>query len=111
MHRENASAVVIIPKQPFIKWANWANFISGFGRELSAEFFTDDCSILIIPQFLTEKEAREYVSTVWPNLFEQQLERYVEKALWPQNRTIEIFLKWFGFQFHSTVSTCLLADQ
>ena len=111
MQTKSASAVVIIPTQPFIKWVNWANSISGFGRELSAEYFTGDCSMLLIPQFLTEKEARKYIRTVWHEIFERQLERYVEKPFWPQHKTPEMFSKWFGIQFHSTVFTCLLVDQ
>ena len=101
MQTKSASAVVIIPGQPFIKWVNWANSISGFGPELSAEYFTDDCTILLIPQFLTENEARKYIRTIWHEIFERQLERYVEKPLWQQERTLEMFIKWFGFKFHS----------
>lgn len=111
MQVKPASAVVIVPKQPFVKWANWGNGISEGGRDQSYEYFTGDCSVVLISKCLTEKGARAHISANWETIFEQQLERYIDRPLWPHNRTEEMFSKWFGVRFHSTVLTCILADK
>jgi hypothetical protein len=104
MPTHNHSAVVIKPKRPFAKWVNWAWSVSGGDTEQPFAYFQADCSVVVIPKCLTYREAKSYVSSVWDEIFEAELEKWlVNEPLWPHDRTQKMFWLWFGIEFHSTV--------
>ena len=99
MYEINRSIAVIRPRTPFIKWAN---SMSGDGREVTAEYFKHDCTVVLIPQYEAEREALEHVNRVWEEIFEEELRSWdTQEALWPEHRTRKMFWQWFAVEFHS----------
>jgi len=101
MHKLNHSVAVIRPRQPFIKWANSR---SGDGREVSADYFKKDCTVVLIPTYGTEREALEHINKIWEDVFEEKLRSWdTQELLWPQDRTRKMFWQWFSVEFHPTL--------
>ena len=73
MHKVNRMVSIIRPKQPFIRWANWANKISGDGIDHPDEYFQSDCTIILIPEYNDNKEACDYINTIWERVFETEM--------------------------------------
>lgn len=93
---------IVRPEQPFLDWlGKLPDFES---LELSLEQVQGDCTALIIPEFDDEDEAAAFVYKLWEDLFEAELDAWSEdKALWPQKRSVEMFMEWFRIEIHTTV--------
>jgi hypothetical protein len=101
MYSINRSAAIIFPKQPYIKWAN---SMPGDGREFTAASFKNDCTVILIPEYDTEKQARAFINKIWQDIFEEELWGWcTDETLWPKDRTQKMFSQWFSIKFHSEV--------
>jgi hypothetical protein len=101
MYSVNRSVAIVRLKSPYIKWANSC---SDDGREYSREYFEKACTALLMPTYVTEKEARAYMTKIWEKIFEERLANWnTDETLWPQNRTQKMFWKWFGVEFYLRV--------
>jgi hypothetical protein len=93
---------IVRPHQPFLDWLNGvADFES---VDITLEQVQADCTALIIPEFDDQDEAVAFVYKLWEDLFEAELAAWTEnRALWPQKRSIEMFMEWFAVEIHTTV--------
>jgi hypothetical protein len=97
----NRSVAIIRPKQPFV---DWANSIPDENSKYTVESFRNDCTVVLIPEYDTEEDARGYINGVWGELFENELVSwYTDELLWPEDPTQEVFWQWFEVEFHSMV--------
>jgi hypothetical protein len=63
-----------------------------------------DNDTFLIPQFEDPLHAVKWAEDHWQFLFDSILFDWVtDESLWPQNRTLEMFLKWFDIDVHSMV--------
>lgn len=101
MYEINRSIAVIRPKKAFIDWANNlpdANF------QVSDKDFRDDCLVILIPEYDTNEQAKEYISELYEEILERELFGWcTNEEWWPKNRTQEIFWQWFDMELHSVV--------
>ncbi len=84
----NRTAIAIIPKQPYIDWAN--SFEDGVGYdEIHA-------TTILIPDKYGELDYEVYLKKIFKDVFEEQLESWMTNPDdWPQKRTYKIFKAWF----------------
>jgi hypothetical protein len=82
----NRSIAIIIPKQPFV---DWANQLPDSEPKVSLEELQEECTA---------------VEELCEDIFELELFNWcAEEGRWPQERTKELFWKWFDVSFHSMV--------
>ena len=101
MYEINRSVAIIRPKQPYIMWAN---SLPDADREFSPDVFQKDCSVVLIAESDTVKEARAHINKIWEEIFEAELYGWsTNDAWWPKERTRTMFWQWFGVEFYSLV--------
>ena len=89
----NRNLLIVRPKQPFVDWINEADPYPD-GGHITLEYAIEDC-----PAFLVHDSACEdlegWLEQCYLPLFEEILEFwYTDPALWPQDRTLELFKTW-----------------
>jgi len=61
-------------------------------------------TIYLLPEWETEREALEYLACVSNEILEEQLNGwYRVPAVWPGDRELHTFLRWFECSFQSVV--------
>jgi hypothetical protein len=101
MYTISRSIAIISPKHPFVEWANQfhdAEF------KVSVDELQNDCLVILIPEYGTEEEAKEYIHELCEDIFEEELFGWrTNEPWWPKNRTQEMFWQWFEVKLHSEV--------
>ena len=98
MRAVNRSAVVVVPKQPFLDWLHRVDSSSG---KLTLTDLANDLSIYLLPECGLESELELHFKKACPKIFEDQLNGwYRAEELWPEDRSLEIFRLWFDYRFH-----------
>lgn len=91
----NRSALYVIPKEPFKKWATFYN-------ELSKEELDDrlkEKHIFMIDSFYKE-DLKDILKPYYKKIFEYELMSWNNlKHEWPEDRSIDAFLDWFEVIF------------
>ena len=97
----NRSALVVKPAQPFL---DWLHAVDPTSAQLTMEDLTREPTIYLLPEWETEEEAIEHLAEVSREIFEEQLNGwYRVPSLWPEDRELNAFLRWFDCSFHSVV--------
>ncbi len=96
----NRTVAVIKPRRPFL---DWLKGMPDWDLKLTLnQLRQEECTALLIPDFLYLDEAREFVEALHPVLFEMELEGwYLDKKLWPKGRNLKMFREWFDIELHS----------
>ncbi len=103
MYQLDHFVALIRPRQPFLDWLRGLPDFEDL--ELTLEQVRGDSTALLIPEFDDDDEAVAFVYRIWDEVFAAELEAWTEeKALWPQGRTIEMFMEWFDVEIHTTVA-------
>ena len=101
MNPINRSAVVVKPAQPFLDWLHRVDPTSG---HLSLDDLRREPTIYLLPEWETDEEALDNLAEVSNEIFEEQLDGwYRVPSVWPDDRDLEAFLRWFDCSFHSMV--------
>ena len=101
MHTINRSIAIIKPKQPFVDWAN--QLPDAEWKALLDDFKTD-CLAILIPEYETDEEAKGYINEIYEDIFIEILFGWcIEESWFPQDRTDEMFWRWFEVELHSIV--------
>lgn len=99
MRALNRSAVVVVPKQPFL---DWLHRVDSSSAKLTLTDLGDDPSIYLLPEFDVEHELEECFKEACVEIFEDQLDGwYRARDRWPKDRSFGIFRLWFDYRFHS----------
>lgn len=103
MYQLDRFVALIRPREPFL---DWLRSVPDFeDLEFTLEQLRGDSTALLIPQFDDDEEAVAFVYRIWEEVFMAELDAWTEeKALWPQGRTIEMFMEWFDVEIHTTVA-------
>lgn len=95
----NRTVVMLAPKQPFL---DWLNNVDPDDEALNLEDLREDNEVFLIPQFNDNSDSEKWVEKRWNFLFEHMLMGWIDdEAMWPQDRTLEMFREWFDIEIHT----------
>ena len=101
MDMVNRSAIVVRPAQPFL---DWLHRVDPTSAQLTLEDLRREPTIYLLPEWETEDEALEHLAEVSSEIFTEQLNGwYRVPSVWPEDRELNAFLRWFDCSFHSMV--------
>ena len=98
----NRSALLVKSAQPFL---DWLHRVDPTSAHLTLEDLRREPAIYLLPEWETEEEeAFEHLAEVSSEIFEEQLNGwYPVTSVWPADRDLNAFLRWFDCSFHSMV--------
>jgi len=95
----NRTVVILIFKKPFL---DWLNATDQNPLSLTLEMLHIDNDSFLIPQFDDPHHAVKWVEERWSFLFDSILFDWItEESMWPENRSLKMFLEWFDIDVHS----------
>ena len=101
MRTVNRSAVVVIPKQPFL---DWLHRVDPTSVEIALTDLERDPSIYLLPECDLEAELEERLREACEEIFDGQLNGwYRVKERWPEDRSFDVFQRWFDYRLHSVL--------
>jgi hypothetical protein len=106
----NRSAIVVKPMQPFLDWLHTADPTS---CDITLCEVVDEPTIYLIPECDSEEDIREVLRELCEEIFVEQLAGWLtDESTWPQDRSFDIFCRWFDWQHHSMHSMLIdLCDE
>ena len=97
----NRCVAIIKPREPFYQWL--MNVSDGYPG-ITLEEMRRDCLSLLVPELDREEEFLSFIKAMYECLFEFELGAWhLDETEWPQNRSFELFRKWFDIEIHSEV--------
>ena len=110
MEMLNRSAVIVKPRQPYLEWAK-RDDADGLAETIFKTFH-EEPTFYLLPEYEDPSTQQEVLEEFWPDLFEAMLGGWVtDEALWPKNRTFEMFHQWFEVQMSSIVQDPYLDER
>ena len=98
----NRAALLLKAKKPFVEWINKSDPYNK-STNLSMAEVNEDRTVYLIND-LEAENLDEWITLNCANLFENELEDwYTDESLWPQNRDLELFKKWFAVECHTVL--------
>lgn len=98
MENIKRTALVLKPKQSFHDWLL---------RVEPGEDFRDtlkEGDIYLLPDYEEISQMQNWLNRNYDSIFTDQLNNwYTDKALWPQNRTMKMFMEWFEYSLFTIV--------
>ena len=97
----NRTVMILVYKQPFL---DWLNATDQNPLSLTLDMLHIDNDTFLIPQFEDPHDAVRWAETRWNTLFDSILFDWAtDESLWPENRSLKMFLEWFEVDVHSMV--------
>ena len=92
MHEVNRTAVLLLPRQPFVDWVNRQEPSQVFSHaEIAA-----DPAVYLLDVVIDLREVPQLLHQLYEEVFEHQLAAWcTDQATWPSNRSVELFSEWF----------------
>lgn len=98
----NRDLLIIRYKQPFVDWVNAADPYPN-GHTITLEDANQDSPSYLIHEYASET-FEHWLHECYQPLFGNILgDWYEDPALWPQDRTLQLFEAWCDFEVHSMV--------
>ncbi|MBP8944150.1 MAG: hypothetical protein KBG76_18225 [Saprospiraceae bacterium] len=95
-HLSHRCALVVKLKKPFFDWADIEM------NQLSEDMMEPD--VYLIPDFEEHKDVKGWIRRNYDAVFRNILFGvYTNEAMWPKNRTYDLFCKWVDFSSHLMV--------
>ena len=95
----NRSAVVIIPKQPFLDWVNSVDDVGTVTADDMQKM------IYLVPDYEDPADADKVLKKVCDEIFCRELEGWhTDEEAWPQDRSFKVFKQWFDVQHYEIVT-------
>ncbi len=104
----NRTAVVVVPKQPFVDWLNHIPDpeFKFDGKDYTLDAMREHATVYLIPDFDETPEMEEFFKKIKPSVFEEQLQGwYGDQNTWPKLRTAKVFDLWFD-----AIIDCMVFD-
>jgi hypothetical protein len=97
----NRAAIIVIPKQPYV---DWANSLDDDGPRLALNDPNWEYSIYLVRNVESDAAARNAVKRHFTEIFEHELASWdLDENAWPEKRDYRIFKKWFEVRASSIV--------
>ncbi|CAG0940623.1 hypothetical protein BROC_01106 [Candidatus Brocadiaceae bacterium] len=91
-------ALVLKPRQPFHNWLLTVEPGEDFLDELK------DGDVYLLSGYEEISQMQNWLKRNFDSIFTDQLNNwYTDEALWPQNRTMEMFNEWFEYSLCATI--------
>ena len=101
MREVNRSAIVVIPKQPFL---DWLRSVDPTSAGLSLSDLEDEPTVYLVKECESDEDFSVRLQQIAPAIFADQLDGWWRvQSDWPARRTIRKFRHWFDCRFHSVV--------
>ena len=95
----NRSAIVVIPKQPFL---DWLHRVDPTSRQITLSELTVEPSIYLIPECETNEDTFNVLRDLSEEIFVEEFDGwYRDPDTWPPNRSFHLFRSWFDYSHHS----------
>ena len=95
----NRSALVVMPKSPFLRWLHSVDPTSS---DLGLNDLREDPTIYLLDEYDDDVIATALVEAAFADIFEEQLAGWwQDESVWPDNRTFDMFCQWFEYRIHS----------
>jgi hypothetical protein len=95
----NRSAIVVKPRQPFLDWLHAADPTS---HKLTLRELVQEPTVYLIPECDTDEGVGEALLELCEEIFIEQLAAwFTDTTTWPQDRSFDVFCRWFDIQHHS----------
>jgi len=95
----NRSALVVMPKSPFL---HWLHSVDPTSSDLGLNDLRHDPTIYLIDDYDHDDDAMALVEAAFDAIFEEQLAGWwQDESVWPDNRTFDMFCQWFEYRLHS----------
>jgi hypothetical protein len=95
----NRTALTIIPKQPYI---DWADSFEDDGPKMDAEA-KHSTSVLISDKY-DEYTYEKSLKKIYPTIFEEELAAWMDDPdVWPKDRSFKKFNEWFEIRVSDTI--------
>lgn len=99
----NRGAVLLRYREPMVEWVNSSHPIEDGDEKISMEELNADRTLYLVDDRDAE-EIEDWISLNFHQLFETELEDWSENEdIWPQDRSIENFLKFFTVECHGLI--------
>ncbi len=103
MDQLNRSAAIVKPLPPYLEWAR-AGDAEGLAESVFESLREGEPHIYLLPEYVYLSERKELLDAFWPAIFDRMLEGWVtDEALWPTDRTRQMFDEWFEVQMTSVI--------
>lgn len=101
MREVNRSALVVVPKQPFL---DWLQSVDPTSADLTLADLAEEPAIYLIGECESDQDFIGQLRKTYAVIFEEQLDGWWrDRAAWPRKRTFDTFCRWFDFGLHSVV--------
>jgi hypothetical protein len=94
------TALILIRKPPFYKWLREANKKAMLTND---NFYEGDHGTYLIQNITTKTEFANFLKNQYLPLFENELNQWHERELWPAELSQNIFEQWFDVQINREV--------
>lgn len=99
----NRTAITLVGAEPYREWTaiRDSDFATGTLSVARAKIYG---SAFLLPEFELEEELQEWVEDNFAWLFEFQLAAWTtDEEVWPKDRSLAAFRRWFPVEVHSLV--------
>ena len=95
MRTWNRTAVIVVPKQPFLDWLRSVDETSG---EITVEDLAREPTVYLLPETGSDRQAERRLAEVCHEVFEEELNGwYRVPSAWPSDRGKRNFSRWFTY--------------
>ena len=92
------NAILVRPKKPLFEWLN---------KTLLKEEpinSVEEVNIYLIREMVSNLDVINWLETNFDKIFVNELNDWItDESVWPQNRTYQMFEKWFDIEVHSMI--------
>ena len=97
----NRTAIILIPKQPYV---DWANSLDDDGPRFEISEANDQLTVFLGPDLDSVDEIDAFVTENFDFFFAHWLFGWsTDPSQWPKRRTRRMFRDWFDVRIHSMV--------
>jgi len=99
----NRTAVIVRPLEPYLKWIRRSDQ-GGLADDVYEGMRNEEPHIYLLPEYQVLEEREALFDEFWAEIFEAMLAVWcTDSSTWPDNRTIEMFKRWFEIQMTPAV--------
>jgi hypothetical protein len=96
----NRSAILVRPKEPYLRWAS--SIDEDAPRQ--TEILRNRTTVYLVDDLETPAAERRMLRRVFPLIFEAELAAWhLNESDWPQRRDFKAFQEWFAVEIQSEV--------
>jgi hypothetical protein len=100
----NRAAVIVRYKQPFVEWINAVDPHAGTKAPKVTLADVNEKNNVYLVEVEDQEELNKWLELNYDILFEEELNGwYTDPALWPKDRSLDLFKKWCSFELHTLV--------